>query len=127
MIYELFTSSVAFLTVCVSTNEPLKYVVTSKLNASLSLVATVTLIKLPSSPSNTAVPNLDVALIPSPLPYKVPITANKSAYVVRDNVAPLHNKNPSGTLSPAMVNTAPVGTLDILLSKSTRYALVTGL
>ena len=47
--------------------------------------------------------------VPFPVPYNVPIVANKLAYVVRLIAVPSHNNQPDGAALPAYCVIVPVG------------------
>ena len=58
---------------------------------------------------------------PSPVPYVVPITANKFAYVVRETAPPLATMNPDGQVVPANGISVPVG-IEAALAAATASA-----
>lgn len=67
------------------------------------------------SRSNTDVPTATLpersgrlnVVLPSPVPYRVPIAANRSEYVVRETAEPSHIRYPEGAVEPANMNMEP--------------------
>jgi hypothetical protein len=65
---------------------------------------------------------------PSPVPYAVPMTPNRAAYVVRDRARPSHMSHdpPAGSPDPAYGTTTPIGRTLVAIQPASTPASAAG-